>query len=120
MTEYRPGELFVYVNGDRWELGQVKSKAQRSAYDAYYCWYSTGDTASCTPETHMHKLVNAGWSHVVRGGDDDWCEWRMVHSGPLYGRFQCSKCLYEHVENLTDRSTGLDPTFCPSCGRHVR
>jgi hypothetical protein len=117
MSEFVPGELFVYTNGDRWELGQVKAKARD---DAYYCWYSTGDTAACTPVDHMHKLANAGWSHVERGGDDGWCEWELVHSGPLYAKYRCSKCLYEHVENLCDESTGMDPRFCPECGRVVR
>lgn len=59
---YRPGELFVYVNGDRWELGQVK--LPNNTGDGYFCWYSTGDTAANTPVKCMHKLANAGWSHI--------------------------------------------------------
>ena len=59
---YQPGELFVYVNGDRWELGQVKRP--NNTGDGYFCWYSTGDTAANTPTECMHKLANARWSHV--------------------------------------------------------
>ena len=115
--EFRPGELFVYVNGDRWELGQVKSKARD---DAYYCWYSTGDTAACTPVENMRKLANAGRSHVERAGEDGECEWELVHSGTLYDVFRCSKCLYEHSDSRTDAgATELVPCFCPSCGRKV-
>ena len=100
------------------ELGQVKSKARD---DAYFCWYSTGDTAACTPVANMHKLENAGWSHVERGGDDDWCEWKLVHGGCIYDKWQCSKCGYEYVESRTDAgTTDFDPRFCPECGRHIR
>lgn len=115
MTEFKPGELFVYVNGERWELGQVKSKARD---DAYFCWYSTGDTAACTPVSCMHKLANAGWSHVERSGDDYWCE--MVPSG-AGDDVACSKCgaynIYSKYYDGYSHSTTLKR--CPECGRHV-
>jgi len=115
MMEFKPGELFVYTNGDRWELGQVKARARD---DAYFCLYSTGDTAACTPVANMHKLANAGWSHVER--EDNSCEWELVHSGTLYDKFRCSKCLYEYVESRTDGgATDFVPRFCPECGRVV-
>ena len=59
---FKPGELFVYTNGSYWELGQVKSVAVEG--ESYFCWYSTGDTAARTPVECMHKLENAGYSHV--------------------------------------------------------
>lgn len=58
---FKPGELFVYTNGDRWELGMVKRLREDGKYA---CWYSTGDTAAVTPLEHMHKLENAGFSHA--------------------------------------------------------
>ena len=61
---YEPGELFVYTNGDHWELGEVKSANNTGT--GYFCWYSTGDTAANTPTSHMHKLANAGWSHIEK------------------------------------------------------
>lgn len=65
MTEtYEPGELFVYMNGDHWELGEVKRPNNTGT--GYFCWYSTGDTAANTPTRCMHKLANAGWSHIER------------------------------------------------------
>ena len=48
---YEPGELFVYMNGDHWELGEVKSANNTGT--GYFCWYSTGDTAANTPTSHM-------------------------------------------------------------------
>lgn len=59
---YKPGELFVYTNGSHWELGQVKRVAVEG--EAYFCWYSTGDTAARTPVENMHKLENSGFSHA--------------------------------------------------------
>lgn len=65
MTEtYEPGELFVYMNGDHWELGEVKRPNNTGT--GYFCWYSTGDTAANTPTRCMHKLANAGWSHIEK------------------------------------------------------
>ena len=59
---FKPGELFVYINGSHWELGQVKRVVVEG--EAYFCWYSTGDTAARTPVENMHKLENAGFSHA--------------------------------------------------------
>ena len=53
--DFYPGETFVYVNDETWEVGVVKSR--RDDY-TYYCWYSSGDTAAATPVFYMHKLVN--------------------------------------------------------------
>lgn len=61
---YEPGELFVYMNGDHWELGEVKRP--NNTGDGYFCWYSEGDTAANTPTSCMHKLANAVWSHVEK------------------------------------------------------
>ena len=65
---YKPGELFVYTNGDRWELGMVKRPGNG---DGYFCWYSRGDTAAFTPTSCMHKLSNAGFTHVEQMLDDE-------------------------------------------------
>ena len=61
---YEPGELFVYMNGDHWELGEVKRVNNTGT--GYFCWYSTGDTAANKPTRCMHKLANAGWSHIEK------------------------------------------------------
>lgn len=59
---FTEGELFVYVNGDRWELGMVKRP--NNTGDGYFCWYSTGDTAANTPVDYMHKLANHGFTKM--------------------------------------------------------
>lgn len=57
METYKPGELFIYVNGDRYEIGKVKRP--NNTGDGYFCWYHSGDTAANTPTDRMHKLTNA-------------------------------------------------------------
>lgn len=66
-STFEPNELFVYVNGDKWELGMVKRP--NNTGDGYFCWYSRGDTAANTPLRCMHKLANAGWTHIEQALD---------------------------------------------------
>lgn len=69
MAKFEPGELFIYINGDSYELGKVKRPNNDGT--GYFCWYSIGETAANTPVECMHKLVNA---HVIDdeslGGED--------------------------------------------------
>lgn len=54
MDEFKEGELIIYVNGDRFEIGKIK----RLCEDGAFVWYHNGETASKTPYDHMHKLIN--------------------------------------------------------------
>ena len=69
---FKRGELFVYANGERFEIGKVKSPNAKG--DGYFCWYHEGSTAANTPARCMHKLANA---YVIKnenlGGLDGWC-----------------------------------------------
>ena len=53
--DWKPGELIVYQNGDRFEIGKIK----RITEDGAFVWYHEGETAAKTPFDCMHKLVNA-------------------------------------------------------------
>ncbi len=55
VDEYKEGELIIYQNGDRYEIGKIKRLTPTGAF----VWYSEGDTASKTPYEVMHKLTNA-------------------------------------------------------------
>lgn len=55
MHEFEVGELIIYVNGDRYEIGKIK----RLCNDGAFVYYHQGDTASKTPYDCMHKLTNA-------------------------------------------------------------
>lgn len=65
--EFREGDLIIYQNGDRYEIGKIK----RITNDGAFVWYSTGETAAKTPFDCMHKLIN---SHAIEktnlGGED--------------------------------------------------
>ena len=54
MAEFKEGELIVYQNGDRFEIGKIK----RITEDGAFVWYHEGETAAKTPFDCMHKLVN--------------------------------------------------------------
>lgn len=62
MKTFEEGELFVYINGDRAEIGKVKRENNTGA--GYFCYYSSGETAANTPVDCMYKLVN---SDTIKG-----------------------------------------------------
>lgn len=54
MNNFKVGEYIVYVSGDRYEIGRVKSLRENGAFICYH----EGETAAKTPYDHMHKLAN--------------------------------------------------------------
>lgn len=54
MTDFKVGELIIYTNGDRYEIGKIK----RLCDDGAFVHYTTNDTAAKTPYDRMHKLQN--------------------------------------------------------------
>ena len=52
--EFKVGEYIIYVNGDRYELGRIKSLTEDGAFICYH----EGETAAKTPYDLIHKLVN--------------------------------------------------------------
>lgn len=54
-TSFKAGDLVIYRNGDRYEIGKIK----RIVPDGAFVWYSEGDTAAKTPFDCMHLLTNA-------------------------------------------------------------
>lgn len=54
MENYKIGEYIIYVNGDIFEIGKIKSLRDDGAFVNYH----EGETASKTPYDLMHKLVN--------------------------------------------------------------
>lgn len=51
---FQIGEYIIYVNGDRYEIGKIKSLRE----DGAFVWYHEGETAAKTPYAQMHKLAN--------------------------------------------------------------
>lgn len=61
--KYEEGEVVLYQNGDRFELGIVKKVC---GGDEYFVNYHTGDTAARTNARNLHKVANAYAFHVIR------------------------------------------------------
>ena len=55
MAKFKVGEYITYVNGDKYELGRIKSITKDGAFVAYH----EGEIGAKTPFDTMHKLVNA-------------------------------------------------------------
>ena len=69
MKDFKVGEYIIYQNGDRYELGRIK----RIVSDGAFVYYSSGDTASKTPFSCMHKLANEYFiiATSLGGGEDE-------------------------------------------------
>ena len=48
------GELILYQNGDRYEIGKIKKLTSNGAF----VWYSEGETAAKTSYSDMKKILN--------------------------------------------------------------
>lgn len=75
--KYNVGQIIIYKNGDKYELGVVKNiipitgptisegDSGWSTQDIvlkgfdYFVNYHTGENAARTPENHMHEISNA-------------------------------------------------------------
>ena len=89
--DFKVGDLIIYQNGDRFEIGKIK----RMVDDGAFVWYSTGETAAKTPFDVMHKLLN---SYVITetelGGRDAKkviTEEVQIHGAMVYG---CKDCMF--------------------------
>ena len=69
---WNPGDLFIYQNGDSFEIGKVK----RVASDGVFAYYSEGDTAAKTPFDSMRRLVN---TYTVKRTSLGWKEENEAH-----------------------------------------
>lgn len=54
MDEFREGQYIIYVNGDRFEIGRIKSLHADGAFVAYH----EGETGAKTPYDCMHPIQN--------------------------------------------------------------
>lgn len=76
--DFNIGDYIVYVNGEQYELGRIKSLQDDGAFVAYH----EGETVAKTPYDLMHKLINSyaikesslgGEYFKIEGAD---CPWR--------------------------------------------
>jgi len=65
---YSVGETVIYQNGNKFELGIIKSVCGN---DEYFVNYHTGDTAARTHAIYLHKIANNYAFHVYRLDTED-------------------------------------------------
>ena len=52
--KFKEGQYIIYVNGDSYEIGRIKSLKSDGAFVAYH----EGETGAKTPYDCMHPLIN--------------------------------------------------------------
>ncbi len=56
---FKAGEIILYQNGDRYEVGIVKGRHDNSeGKECYRVYYHTGDTTALTDAADMKKITN--------------------------------------------------------------
>ena len=71
--KFEVGDAVIYINGDRCEIGIVKKVCERTERDRennYFVYYSTGDTAARTGESHLREITN-GYAYDIRRRTED-------------------------------------------------
>lgn len=78
VPKFRVGQVVVYVNGDTYELGVIKSIVMNNPNApvgeetySYRVWYHTGETTALTNEHNLHYLVNEYAFTITRKKIDD-------------------------------------------------
>ena len=102
MSKFNIGEVVLYQNGERFELGVVKEVLDNK----YRVWYHTGDTTALTNEEHLHKIENAYAFNIIRKSankdDINLCPARQLASRIL-GQLELYGEMYYRLEDwLTD------------------
>ena len=71
-AKFKQGELVLYQNGSKFELGVVKEVVSLGSHEenkiayGYRVWYHMGETTALTDETLLHKIQNAYAFTVLR------------------------------------------------------
>lgn len=68
IESYQVGEPVIYQNGNKFELGIVKTICGN---DEYFINYHTGDTAARTHARNLHKISNNYAFHIIRLDPND-------------------------------------------------
>lgn len=61
---FKEGQLVVYYNGDRFELGRIKTLRTHGAFVHYH----SGETAALTDYTDLYPIINDYLINVVSLG----------------------------------------------------
>ena len=118
VKEFHEGDLIIYQNGDRFEIGKIK----RLTDDGAFVWYSSGETAAKTSFSDMHLLKNANViTGTSLGGMIGNQRKIMVHAAMVYGCKDCGSRWLMYLEKGLEEAGDPDrkpvpfAITCPYC-----
>lgn len=118
MSVFKEGDLIIYRNGDRFEIGKIK----RLTDDGAFVWYSSGETAAKTAFSDMYPLKNANViTETSLGGMDGKRRRILVHGAMVYGCHDCGARFLMYLEkgleeeNDPERKPVPFGIICPYC-----
>jgi len=105
-NEWEVGEYIIYQNGEKYELGRIKSIREDGCSVAYH----EGVNGAKTPFSHMHKLINA---YTI---SNTTLAWEYFRDGPkedLVAVMRCKDCRFLR------KKTWCNEIFCGETGKLV-
>lgn len=66
VPKFQVGQTVLYINGDTYELGIIKTLIPTESGYKYRVWYHTGDTTAVTDERLLHEIKNEYAFRVIR------------------------------------------------------
>lgn len=67
MDNFKVGQSIIYRNGDRFEVGKIKSLKGHGAF----VWYHSGETAALTNYEDMIPIANEPFIHCLGGSKSE-------------------------------------------------
>ena len=66
VPKFEVGQTVLYINGDTYELGIIKTLIPTESGYKYRVWYHTGDTTAVTDERLLHEIKNEYAFRIIR------------------------------------------------------
>jgi hypothetical protein len=66
IPKFYVGQNVIYINGDTYELGIIKTLIPTESGYKYRVWYHTGDTTAVTDERLLHEIKNEYAFRIIR------------------------------------------------------
>lgn len=106
--EYEEGQLIVYKNGDRFEIGRIKRIKE---YNQAYIWFTSGDTATLTSLNMCFPIAN---DYCIKDLLDKEVEVPILEK-ETYGeyveiKYKCPSC---------DTKVYRGDNYCSTCGAKI-
>lgn len=123
MADFKRGEYIIYINGDRYEIGRIKSVCDDGCFVAYH----EGETGAKTPFDKMHKIINAhciqktslGGKHFVDCKDKPQTQVSYIKetttTTKAYSRTECTPTHDLHTPSVSQHAQSVERVETYSC-----